>query len=74
MENQSALEIGALPSKKSQIFHVDNWFRWVIDAHHIGYSDADILFVLDTIGVREEMRRVLEGESQTGPENKRSRA
>jgi hypothetical protein len=59
---------------KSHIFRVENWFRWVIDPHHMGYSDADILFVLDTVGVRERMKRILEGESQYVPENKHSRA
>ena len=53
--------------QSSHIFRVDNWFRWVIDARKLGYSGADILFVLDTIGVHEEMRRILEGESQYVP-------
>jgi hypothetical protein len=50
--------------QRSRIFRVENWFRWVIDAHKLGYSDADILFVLDTVGVHEGMKRILEGESQ----------
>ena len=44
---------------KSHIFVVNNWFAWVIEAHNVGYSDADILFVLKTIGVLDEMRAAL---------------
>jgi hypothetical protein len=40
-------------------FVVTNWFVWIIEAHHAGYSDADILFILKTIGVLDELRRIL---------------
>lgn len=45
-------------------FRVTNWFQWTIEAHHAGFSNADILFVLQTIEVLEPMRRLLEADAK----------
>lgn len=51
-----------LPPSRS--FRVENWFRWVLDARDAGYSQADILFVLSTVGVLESMRAILANDEQ----------
>lgn len=53
----------------SRIFRVDNWFQWAIDAHHAGFSNADILFVLRTLDVLEPMRRTLEADAKKEADN-----
>jgi len=40
-------------------FIVSNWFAWILEARDAGFSEADILFVLKTVGVLEQMRAIL---------------
>lgn len=40
-------------------FIVTNWFAWIIEAHKAGFSESDILFVLTTVGVLDELRAAL---------------
>jgi hypothetical protein len=53
------------PTRPFHIFVVKNWFEWIIEAHNLGYSKADILFILDVIGVREQLKRILEDNPET---------
>lgn len=49
-------------------FHVTNWYKWAIDAHHLGFTNADIRFVLATVGVLDEMRaRLQKDDSEQEP-------
>jgi hypothetical protein len=45
-------------------FIFTNWFAWIVEANKADFSQADILFVLRTVGVLEEMRAVLEKEKK----------
>lgn len=47
----------------SRSFHVTNWFAWIIEARDAGYSQADMRWILNTVGVMDELRRVVEADN-----------
>lgn len=40
-------------------FHFANAFQLVLDMHKVGYSQSDILWILDTIGLLEPLRKAM---------------
>jgi hypothetical protein len=50
------------PTKK--YFKVDNWFAWMIEAHHEGYSDADIRWLLKTVGVWDRLVEIVKAQNR----------
>lgn len=44
-------------------FHVANWFQWCLDARDAGYSQADMRWILNTVGVMDELRRAVEADN-----------
>jgi len=45
-------------------FVVNNWLVWIVEAHHAGYSDADIRWILKTVGVWERIVEIVRKEGK----------
>lgn len=51
------------PRPTRQAFHVDNWFTFCVEARDAGYGQDDIRWILNTVGVMDEMRRIVEADA-----------
>lgn len=51
----------------THIFHVTNWFQWCLDARDAGFSQADMRFILNTVGVMDAMRAALKADEKRKP-------
>ena len=51
-----------LPTKFA--FRVTNWAVWIIEARDAGYSMADMRWILNTVGVMDELRRIVEADNE----------
>lgn len=47
-------------------FHFTNAFQLVLDMYKVGYSQSDILWILDTIGLLEPLRKALQDAEESG--------
>lgn len=56
------------PHPTRQTFHVDNWFTFCVEARDAGYSQDDIRWILNTVGVMDELRRIVEADNRARQE------
>jgi hypothetical protein len=47
----------------SRKYTISNWFTWMVQAHQDGFSDADIRFVLQTVGVMEAVQAAVQADN-----------